>query len=655
MDKSQANVSHPDAVTFVYLGDSLPSYGSASLRLALEFSGLNIRLICSRSIASQRSVRRISQHVKVFTVEDFYDPAAFRAAQSGIILPASFRQGFWHRTLERLFVLEQFMSEMGEESLFHAELDQILFDIPSLLNSIEKPSTGGLAYPLHTTELGVASVLYVNNTQSLQRLLEFASSGRRFRHEMELLGKFHDSHPADVTALSTLADVVNPVHEYPFPGTTHARMPNNEHIVDAAQLGLWVAGEDPRNVRWGQRPMSHYVGHIKSNLLTQSQLSRVRAAWSPTEARFTVALDNRSWVLHNLHLHSKIHKHLIATGNAPDALVRACNSPVPTVFPGQRRDQVRERIRGPVALIRTDPIQASRVAARRAARAICRSSGARPRSSPFISGDDFRAIADIVIEGPKIHFRRIGPLNGSIVFCESDRLEDFKELHRRDTAARPVLILGNGDRSLTRSDLEGLDMSRIPRLFAQNLQAEHPHAEVLPIGLENRWRFQNNPAFAFSRTPMRRVGVEGRLPRIMWTFSEANNFSVRARARLGLKDAQAADNLGPISPEAHRAALRRYAFVASPEGNGIDCHRTWEALYSGCIPIVLDSLVTRRYKDLGIPVWLIQDYRDLRRLSENDLRAQYLALEGLFKSRPLYFPYWEQRVRAAVSPSNPNL
>ena len=35
----------------------------------------------------------------------------------------------------------------------------------------------------------------------------------------------------------------------------------------------------------------------------------------------------------------------------------------------------------------------------------------------------------------------------------------------------------------------------------------------------------------------------------------------------------------------------QYAFVASPPGNGFDCHRTWEALVLGCIVIVQNSSV----------------------------------------------------------------
>ena len=32
--------------------------------------------------------------------------------------------------------------------------------------------------------------------------------------------------------------------------------------------------------------------------------------------------------------------------------------------------------------------------------------------------------------------------------------------------------------------------------------------------------------------------------------------------------------------------LSKYKFIISPEGNGIDCHRHYEAILCGCIPII---------------------------------------------------------------------
>lgn len=53
----------------------------------------------------------------------------------------------------------------------------------------------------------------------------------------------------------------------------------------------------------------------------------------------------------------------------------------------------------------------------------------------------------------------------------------------------------------------------------------------------------------------------------------------------------------------------KYAFTASPLGNGLDCHRTWEILASGGIPIVKKSTNDPLYKDL--PVLIVDEWSDI--------------------------------------------
>ena len=53
----------------------------------------------------------------------------------------------------------------------------------------------------------------------------------------------------------------------------------------------------------------------------------------------------------------------------------------------------------------------------------------------------------------------------------------------------------------------------------------------------------------------------------------------------------------------------KYAFVLSPHGNGLDCHRTWEALCLGCIPIVKTSAIDYLYEDL--PVLIVKEWFDI--------------------------------------------
>jgi len=51
-------------------------------------------------------------------------------------------------------------------------------------------------------------------------------------------------------------------------------------------------------------------------------------------------------------------------------------------------------------------------------------------------------------------------------------------------------------------------------------------------------------------------------------------------------------------------------FAPSPEGNGIDCHRHWEALYCKSIPIVEDNeKIKSKFK--GLPVLYTKDYSEI--------------------------------------------
>jgi hypothetical protein len=53
-----------------------------------------------------------------------------------------------------------------------------------------------------------------------------------------------------------------------------------------------------------------------------------------------------------------------------------------------------------------------------------------------------------------------------------------------------------------------------------------------------------------------------------------------------------------------------YKFIISPEGNGIDCHRHYEALMAGCIPIIEDNtLVREKYR--GCPILFTKDYSEI--------------------------------------------
>jgi glycosyltransferase involved in cell wall biosynthesis len=74
-----------------------------------------------------------------------------------------------------------------------------------------------------------------------------------------------------------------------------------------------------------------------------------------------------------------------------------------------------------------------------------------------------------------------------------------------------------------------------------------------------------------------------------------------------------------ISPRAYFEKLSDYKFVISPEGNGIDCHRHYEALMAGCIPIIEDRPNIRE-KYRRCPILFTTDYSEI---TESYLSEQY--------------------------------
>ena len=83
--------------------------------------------------------------------------------------------------------------------------------------------------------------------------------------------------------------------------------------------------------------------------------------------------------------------------------------------------------------------------------------------------------------------------------------------------------------------------------------------------------------------------------------------------------------------------MLEYAFVLSPFGNGMDCHRTWEALLCGCIPIVRSSVFDELFE--GLPVLIVDKWDDISlqlllttvaqfkdKLDKNEFRYEKLQL-----------------------------
>lgn len=144
--------------------------------------------------------------------------------------------------------------------------------------------------------------------------------------------------------------------------------------------------------------------------------------------------------------------------------------------------------------------------------------------------------------------------------------------------------------------------------------ASHYFLRAMDAYLEEGWSSLIKPPAARTRL-------------VLAAFTETTDVRRRGPVRKAIAKA-AADKLGAANQkvplEKSLEALADSRFVLSPEGNGIDCHRHYEALLMGAVPIVEDSPMARA-KYAGCPV-LYTLTADLAALSVESLEAQYAAL-----------------------------
>lgn len=252
-------------------------------------------------------------------------------------------------------------------------------------------------------------------------------------------------------------------------------------------------------------------------------------------------------------------------------------------------------------------------------RSLLRKIKMRPKigTSQIVSGDTFKNLCNYVIEGSIDngfeYFSQFQNLSGRLFVQAEPDSNATRLLIEACTAALRFpeleLVIHNGDQIPDESGMQLLNDS-FKSVYSVNWLGSSGVAKPLPIGLENASKLRNGVPKDFIREINRGLKpIDCRDIELLVCFSIWTNSSIRTEAlgwARGLREATIIDR--PITPRAYRKLLLRSKYVLSPPGNGADCHRTWEALYLGAIPVVL-----RKYwpfSDYDIPVVSLQNWED---------------------------------------------
>jgi len=212
---------------------------------------------------------------------------------------------------------------------------------------------------------------------------------------------------------------------------------------------------------------------------------------------------------------------------------------------------------------------------------------------------------------------------GETIYCHPNALGNFVSSYLPNVKFPFVLVSGDSDMTVPTdcrdSANEVLGHPLLIRWFAQNCVEPSEKLIQLPIGLDFHSIERGPTIFGPKQS---QDSQEADILRLCYATNRQSkcygNFQfllwTRYAADRKLAMAQIPKEL--IFYEPVRCSRIRswtnmvtYKYVVSPHGNGLDCHRTWEALALGCIPIVKSSPLDPMFSDL--PVLIVKEWSDI--------------------------------------------
>lgn len=274
----------------------------------------------------------------------------------------------------------------------------------------------------------------------------------------------------------------------------------------------------------------------------------------------------------------------------------------------------------------------------------------RSSSYPYLSGDTWRFFCNWQL-GDHQAFDPALVLQGDTIFVEYDSLTEFAT-HYLPYIAGPILLITPNCENGSDNPLPGayrylLESEKIAAWFLQNIDcAPSSRLIPIPIGLANRF-FEWGNIDLLDTFIARAKPAQERAFLVYVNFAVSTNPSERQSCLEHFRYIRGTKIRGAAGPSKKQKPFLDYlhdlsqsVFVASPPGNGLDCHRTWEALLMGCYPIVKSSTLDPLFEHL--PVVIVKDWRDATESLLHKKKREFSNKQ--WPREKLYAPYWFQQV-----------
>lgn len=250
----------------------------------------------------------------------------------------------------------------------------------------------------------------------------------------------------------------------------------------------------------------------------------------------------------------------------------------------------------------------------------------------FINNQRFAQLAGVDFDSEKI---KPGPIVYSrthTVVRQFKKLKDFPEC---------ILITSFSDANVTDEMAKKLP-ENVKMWFSNNVMTDNPRVTAIPLGLRNSsgGEIELRKAMEKERFPDRKL--------VYMNFWRMIRNGRNPRKGLyeqfgGRKWITVEGGFEHVPMDHFYDQILRHPYVLSPEGAGPDCHRHWESILLGSIPIVLKSSATKILE--GLPCLQVDIWDEVTPIR---LQEELPHLRKLFNNSKMeicYFEYWENKIK----------
>ena len=244
------------------------------------------------------------------------------------------------------------------------------------------------------------------------------------------------------------------------------------------------------------------------------------------------------------------------------------------------------------------------------------------------------------------------------IYVKPDHLHEFADRIQDGPEDAYILVTGCSDININSNAVDAdlrtrlLDDPRLRSWFAQNCDIDHPKVHRLPIGLDyhtlthgiefSPWGHFASPVSQEASLDEARRNAPQLAEKNLVGYCNWHHVLDRGD-RLRCINAVAYENIHLERLNTERVLSwqnnAKHLFTISPLGEGLDCHRTWEAILVGTVPIVPRTGISSLFANL--PVCVVDDW--------SEVTVDYLgqkrewALDTKFDFAPLYLDWWRRR------------